>query len=182
MHLNKSIVIILFALAAGCGPTRDDLFPSSTDKRVVVEQNSTGPGVGQNAPGFSVTDTLGNPVSLVSLQTGSHAVVLYFTMWCPTCDGHMSYMMDTIMPAHPDIAFVAVDYVSGSVDDARNAQQDNGYANSGFIVVADTAHAIQNAYKGTMGTTVVIDKSGVIGMNEDFKNGAKLMNILDTLP
>ena len=86
------------------------------------------------------------------------------------------------MPLYPQVRFFLVDYVSGSVADARNAQISNGYAGPEFTVLADTNQAILNAYSATMGTTVVIDSSGTIRMNEDYKDGVRLLDALAALP
>jgi peroxiredoxin len=166
----------------GCGAVKDDLLPSGSDKRPSVQQGTTGPVAGQNAPDFIVSDTLGNMITLSSVLSSHQGVVLYFTMWCPTCDSQMSLIRDDLIPLYPNVLFLAVDYVSGSVSAARNAEVSNGYAGSGFVVLADTTQAILNEYNGTMGTTVVIDKNGIVQMNEDFKNGSKLQSVLGGLP
>lgn len=162
----------------------DDLSPSGNDKRPNALPGTIGPAVGQNAPDFTISDTLGNTVNLSTELTGTSVkgVVLYFTMWCPTCDTHMSNMRDAIIPAFPDVVFLALDYVSGSVVEARNAEISNGYAGSGFRVLADIGHQVADSYAGTMGTTIVIDKSGVIRMNEDFKDGTRIYAALTSLP
>jgi len=182
MRSSNFVLMLILLVLAGCGSVKDDLFPSGSDKRAVVETGTTGPAVGQNAPDFTVSDTLGNSVTLSAVVPAYKGIVLYFTMWCPTCDSHMSYLRDSVIPQNPTIAFYAVDYVSGSVTEARNAQVSNGYVDSGFIVLADTAHTILDSYNGTMGTTVVIDKNGIIQMNEDLKNGSKLQTVLGELP
>ncbi len=85
------------------------------------------------------------------------------------------------MPAYPHIVYFAVDYVSGTVTEVRNAQISNGFDGSGFVALADTNKAILNTYIATMATTVVIDRSGVVKMNELFKPD-KLQNVLGALP
>lgn len=174
---------LLLIMLAGCGNIMDDLDPSSSDKRPAVEAGSIGPAVGQNAPDFTISDTLGSSLNLSTELTGTtvKAVVLYFTMWCPVCDTHMTHMHDAIIPAFPEVVFCAVDYVSGSVAESRSAETENGYAGSGFRVLADVDSHVLNAYQATMGTTVVIDKSGVILMNEDFRDGARLQAVLSDL-
>lgn len=173
---------ILVALAlAGCGDTADDLWPSGEDQRSAVEAGSVGSQVGQTAPDFSAPDTLGGTFVLSAELPAARAVVLYFTMWCPICDSHMGHMRDNVIPANSDVAFVAVDYVSGSVGGARSAQEAHGFGGAEFRVVADVAGTAENLYEGTMGTTVVIDRSGVVRMNEDYKNGARLEAVLDGL-
>jgi peroxiredoxin len=189
MDSVKIIVIVMALLAgafAGCGNMKDDLLPSGSDKRPSVQEGTpgslaTGPAVGQYAPDFSVSDTLGNTITLSSTLTGTTSVVLYFTMWCPTCDAHMSFMQDNVIPGYPKVVFFAVDYVDGTVADAAGQQASNGFDGSGFVVLADTNQAIANAYNGTMGTTVVIDRNGIVQMNEDFKDGSKLESVLGGL-
>lgn len=185
MYFGKWCCLMIFpVLLAGCGGMMDDLSPSGSDQRPQVIAGTTGPAVGQNAPDFTISDTLGSSVNLSSQLTGTaiKGVVLYFTMWCPTCDTHMSHMRDAIIPAFPDVVFLALDYVSGSVAEARNAEISNGYEGSGFRVLADIGHQVADTYGGTMGTTVVIDKSGVIRLNEDFRDGVRLYNALNSLP
>lgn len=160
--VRRLLLVLILTFFSGCGGMLDDLKPSGSDKHRV----------GQLAPDFTLSDTLGTSVTLSTILTGTDVsgVVLYFTMWCPTCDVHMSSMRSSHIPTFPNVRFIALDYVSGTVADARNSELSNGYAGSGFIVLADTAQTVLNLYRGTMGTTVVIDKAGVIRMNEDYKD------------
>ena len=160
----------------------DDLNPSGADKRPEVQAGTTGDAVGQKAPGFTLSDISGNSLSLSSVLPASKGVVLYFTMWCPTCDTDMDHMRSSVMPSFPDAQVFLVDYVSGSVADARNAAIANGYAGPEFTVLADTDHGVSDTYHATMGTTVVIDAAGVVRMNEEYKDGARLMTVLGNLP
>ena len=176
--------LLMLILLLGCGGMTDDLMPSGSDKRPVVTPGTTGPFVGQNAPDFTLPDTLGGSVTLSSAitATGVKGAVLYFTMWCPICDAHMSNMQSTILPLYPDVRFYIVDYVSGSVADAANAQLTNGYWGSGFTVLADTDQVVLNLYQATMGITVVVDSMGIVRMNEDYKDGTRLNSVLAGLP
>jgi peroxiredoxin len=160
----------------------DDLFPSGEDERAAVEAGTVGPGVGQRAPDFTAPDTLGGTFTLSDALPASGAVVLYFTMWCPTCDSHMSHMRDALVPRYPNVAFVAVDYVSGSVADARSAQDSHGFGGPEFRVVADLSDAVESLYEGTMGTAVVIGADGVVRLNEDYKDGSRVEEVLAGLP
>lgn len=160
----------------------DDLAPSGSDERPPVRAGTTGPAVGQNAPDFTLSDSLGESVTLSAALSSVRGVVLYFTMWCPVCDEHMSRLRSEVIPNYPDVRFFAVDYVSGSVAECRSSEVANGYANSGFTVLADTARSALGAYEATMGSAVVIDNAGVIRMNEDYKDGARLIDALEGLP
>jgi peroxiredoxin len=174
-------LLLLFTLVA-CGNMMDDLNPSGNDNRPLVQPGTTGPAVGQNAPDFTLFDTLGNSVTLSSVFPTVQGVVIYFTMWCPICDSHMSHMRSSQIPGFPNVRFYAVDYVSGTVADARNAEISNGYDGSGFTVLADTQQTVLGLYQATMGTTIVIDRTGVVRMNEDYKDGSRLQTVLANLP
>ncbi len=171
-------VFLIFALAS-CGT---DLAPSSADRRPPVLYGSPGSRVGQTAPDFTLSDSLGNPVTLSSTLSAptTSGVVIYFTMWCSTCTADMALIRDSIMPAYPNVVFFAVDYVSASVAQARGEEISNGFDGSGFIVLADTDRSVSAAYNATMATTVVIDRNGLVKMNEFFKS-EKLLATLSTL-
>ena len=175
MFSNRVVFVVALYILSGCG----DIVPSSSDKRAPVECGISGPSVCQLAPDFTVSDSLGNPVTLYSLFPTNKGVVLYFTMWCSTCDSRMMYMRDFVIPQNPDIVFLAVDFVSGSVYATHLAS--SGYEGSGFIVLADADKSVLNAYKGAMDMTVVIDNTGVVRMNEYFKTD-KLQSVLAGLP
>ena len=153
----------------------DDLIPSGADKRDVpavgTQQHTT-------APDFTAPDTEGNSFNLYSALAQGRPVVLYFTMWCPVCDSHMDHMLRHAVKNFPDIRFVIIDYVSGSVERSRRAALAAGYANTAYTVLIDMNHQVLDAYGATMGATVVIDHSASILMNEDYKNGIALETIL----
>ena len=180
MSFCKCATAILFLMVfAGCG---DNLIPSGEDRRPAVQAGTSGSGVTQRALDFSVSDINGATVTLSSSLAGKKAAVFYFTMWCPICDSHMSDMQDSTVPLFPDVNFYLVDYVSGSVSDAASSATANGYAGIVFKSLADTGHILLANFQGTMGTTVVVDGSGIIRMNEDYRDGANLRATLNTLP
>jgi hypothetical protein len=168
-------------LFCGCDMV-DDLAPSGSDQRPPDAPGTVGPSVGQFAPDFTLPDTLGSTVTLSTVLASSEAAVLYFSMWCPVCDAHMSHMRTAVIPAYPGVRFLVVDYVSGSVADARSSEVSNGYAGSGFTVAVDIGNGVLHSYAATMGSTVVIDNTGVIRMNEDYRNGVNLQAVLAGLP
>ena len=169
VNMRWALLLLLLAFLSGCG----DLNASNSDKHVV----------GQLAPNFTLSDTLGTSVTLASVLTGTavDGVVLYFTMWCPICEVDMNSIQSFQIPNFPNVRFFAVDYVSGTVAEARNAELNNGFADSGFTVLADTAQTVLNRYHASMGTTVVIDKTGVIQMKEEYKSD-RLTATLNALP
>ena len=175
-------LVLVLIILAGCG---NNLGPSDSDKRPASEltnavTNTIGPSVGDTAPSFTLEDTNYASVSLSSALAGKKAVVLYFTMWCPICDTHMSDMRDNTIPLFPDVAFYLVDYVSGSVAAARSSQLSNGYGD--IDVLADVDQTVLGLYSATMGSTVVINSGGVVLMNEDYNTGSKLRTVLSGLP
>jgi len=137
--------------------------------------------VGQQSPDFSLFDTLGDSRGLYAeLSIPKDGVVLYFNMWCPICDAHASHMRAEVIPNFPTVSFFLVDYVTGSISSSRAAQLSNGYADIETLV--DAVQEVFNLYQASMGTTVVIDKDGIVNMNEDYKDGVKLIETLQALP
>lgn len=171
------VMVSLVLMVAACG---NNLLPSGEDRRPAVTGGS-GHAVGQAAPDFTMGDTNGGAVSLSALNAAGKPVVLYFTMWCPICDAHMQHMQSKAMIQYPDVAYIAVDYLSGSVAGAAAAAGSAGYESSPFIVVADVGQTVMNAYHATMGTTVVIGKTGIVRLNEDYKDGGALLAALRAL-
>ncbi len=161
---------------------QNDLFPSGTNKVPPAPTTPTtiGSSVGEFAPDFTLSDTLNNSITLSSVFPNYRGVVMYFTMWCPTCASHMGYLRDNVIPANPDIVFYAVDYVSATVAESANTASSDGWVGTGFIVLADTVQTVYKSYDATMATTVVIDRNGVIQMNEQFKTD-KLLSVLGAL-
>ena len=179
MSFPRSLIFILAIALTAC----DDLYPSGDDKRAPVDTTVIGPDPGQIAPDFSLFDTENNTVTMTVELASVDAIVLYFTMWCPVCDSHMSHLRTQVIPNYPNVRFLIVDFVSGSVDDARTAQENNGYTD--LTVLADDAQHVSGLYNGNMGITVVIDNDGSQGtvlMNEDYKDSVKLTQTLDSLP
>ena len=168
--------IVVLALAACQG----DLNPSGEDRRPEVQTGIIGNQVGQIAPDFTLESTLNAFHTLSSEYSTHQGVVLYFTMWCPVCDSHMSHMRTTYVPQYPNVQFFIVDYVNATVTNARTAQLSNGYGD--MTVLADINQSVLNLYDGTMGTTVVVDHLGVVQMNQDYSDGSKLGQVLGSLP
>jgi peroxiredoxin len=183
MYSSRFACILILSMLAGCGGMKDDLLPSASDQRLPVIPGSLGSAVSQLAPDFTASDSLGNSITLSSVTPLHKGVVMYFTMWCPTCDAHMAYIRDNLIsqPSNSNVVFYAVDYVSGSVAESRQAQLDHNFGGSGFIVLADTSNSILGLYHATMATTVVIDRNGIVRMNEQFKT-TKLQDVLAALP
>jgi peroxiredoxin len=172
-------ILLLVGLLSGCG---DNLLPSGEDKRPPVQAGSSGGSVSQKAPDFSVPDINGIIVTRTSSTAGKRGAVLYFTMWCSICEVHINHLQESVMPQFPDVRFYLVDYVSGSVKGAADSATANGYAGGPFPILADFDHQLSSNFQGTMGTTVVIDSSGTVRMNEDFQNGSRLVAALSALP
>lgn len=179
--VRTAAALLLGLSLAGCGGMVDDLRPSGADERGAAQAEGAGTKVGQTAPGFSMPDIDGVPRGLAELLEGADAVVLYFTMWCPICYSHMDHMRRSVIPAFPGTRFVLVDYVSGSVENSRAAAAAAGYADTSFTILVDEDQAVLRLFGATMGTTVVIDGAGVVRMNEDYKQGAKLGAALEAL-
>ncbi len=181
MFIVKAVAAVLVMMTVSCGGTMDDLNPSGADNTQTSDAGTTGGTQGQTAPDFTVSDSLGQSVNLYGELEKASAVVLYFTMWCPVCSAHSDHMLANTIPLHPDVKFFLVDYVSGTVSAAREAEVSNGYANTAFGVLVDSSGSLLSSFSATMGTTVVISKSGEVKMKEDYKDGTALQNALASL-
>ncbi|MGE0371097.1 MAG: peroxiredoxin family protein [Gammaproteobacteria bacterium] len=180
MSSAKWLALPLALLLSACQDVTDDLDPSGTDRRAEVVAGTSGHAAGQLAPDFTVPDSRGVSFTLSAELGGTSGVAMYFAMWCPVCDSHMSHMRTRVAADFPQVKFIIVDYVSGSASGARAAQIANGYTD--FRVLADGDQAVLNLYDATMGSTVVVDSNGVVRMNEDYKDGTRLRETLEALP
>ncbi len=165
----KLMLVACLLLVVGCDTTKD-LNPSGKDKSIPVEQQ---------APDFTAQDTLGSSYTLSNELATADAVVLYFTMWCPICDSHMSHMRSSLNDDFPGVSFLIVDYVTGSIQASRSYQLANGY--SDMIVLVDTEQSLLKTFDASMGTTVIIDSAGFVVLNEDYKDGQKVRTTLEEL-
>lgn len=181
MYIVKAALAVLILMTASCGGMTDDLNPSGSDNRQAVQSGSAGGSAGQMASDFNVTDSQGRSVNLYTELGSNDGVVLYFTMWCPICSSHTDHMLANIVPLFPNVKFFLVDYVSGTVTAARDAQVSNGYANATFGVLVDSDGTLLSEFGATMGTTIVVAKSGEVTMNEDYRDGSALKSALESL-
>lgn len=165
---------------AGCGGMLDDLFPSGEDKRPEVVAGSEGPAVGQVAPDFTLSDTLGNPVSLYATLQAAPGAVIYFNMWCDICLGHMAEMAQTVVPTYPDVPVLAVDYVMGSVAASRATQLAYGWDTPDFRFLVDPDGRWMEFYTAPM-AVVVVGADHVIRLNGEY-DWARVDAALAALP
>lgn len=163
------IFITLLTFLTGCGDMLDDINPAGNDK------SSLGNVITED---YQIYDIDGNLVTIFNEFPTKKAVVLYFTMWCPACDSEMSHMQSTIIPYFPQVTFFAVDYVSGTIAQAKTSE---GNAWTAFTTLADVNDILENAFSGTMGKTIVIDSSRTLRMNELYDDGTRLKSILEEI-
>jgi len=190
---RKNLLVRLFTVAAlinlaACQNVTDDLVPSDEDNRPQVEEGTVGHLPGQVTEDFTLADSHGASVRLADqLQGGAtpaDAVVLYFTMWCPICLSHSDHLVGTVTPhfaTRGTVRYYLIDYVSGSVAGARAAELANGYDGSALVTVADVDQAVFDQFDAAMGTVVVIDATGTIHVNEDYRDGTALRSALDAI-
>lgn len=185
IRIKTAAVLMTIMLVTACGPMMDDLDPSGQDKRPPVVPGSVGGLPGQTAADFTLPLTDGGFFTLGDHVAGgsdpADAIVLYWTMWCPVCSGHMDQIQFNIIPlfAGFDVRYVVVDYVNSTVELAARARHEAGFGSSPFLVAADTSGTVTSLYNSTMGTTVVIAGSGTVRMNEDFRTGDNLISVLN---
>ena len=173
MFINIKYILITFLLflMAGC---QEDLMPSNDKMESTL---STREGEVINDISFTFSD--GTHQNLSDELARYDAVVFYFTMWCPICDGHMSYIRNQIKPQYDNVKFVFVDYISGNISGVLDSQESRGYTD--FSVIADTDDALEKYFNGSMATTVIIDKNFIVKLNSTFKTGKEIFAKLDGL-
>ena len=93
---------------------------------------------------------------------------------------HMNNIRNSEMPRFPNVRFYAVDYVYGRIANARARPA----ATIGIRISDSGRHPKdgRDSYQATMGITIVIDRAGVVRMNEDYKDGVRLQTVLAGLP
>lgn len=167
-----TLLLMCFTAISGC---QEDLLPSNDQLPSTANVQ-----VGDTVDSDLSFSTSNNHDELLISRLQTHdAVVLYFTMWCPVCDSHMSHIRSHFVSKYTNVDFMFVDYVSGSIAGARDAQTASGYRD--FDVIADYDDTLQNYFSGTMATTIVIDKNLIVLMNEEFKAGSQLEAVLEGL-
>jgi peroxiredoxin len=166
------ITVISCIFITGC---QEDLFPSN-DQLTMESLAEVGSTLEFD---LNFEFSTGETENLNQQLENHDLVVLYFTMWCPVCDSHMSHIRQNFVNQYQNVKFILVDYVSGSISSSRGAQLASGYED--LIVVSDYSGELKARLNGTMATTLVIDQNLVIHMNEDFKTGSRLKSVLDTL-
>lgn len=162
--------ILLPSLALLLSACVEDLAPESKDIRNIDSIES------KISEDFSAKTTNDEIVNLKDELANHDAVVLYFTMWCTTCGGHTDeiiYKSDS----YPSVRFLLVDFVSGSISQAKRQQRDNGYDDMTALV--DNDDILQKIYDGKMASTIVINNQNKILFNEVYKS--RLYDVLDNL-
>ncbi len=169
----KSLCCVLLAclFLSAC---QEDLLPSNDPL-----QDSSAVQQGSMIEDLHFTLSDGSQKSLSSELNSHDAIVIYFTMWCPVCDSHMSHIRNQLLPNHSNVKFMFLDYVSGSVAYALDAQKANGYTD--FDVIADYDNRLESYFNGTMASTIVIDKNFVVRFKGLFKTSDDLSQILNSL-
>ena len=85
-----------------------------------------------------------------------------------------------VIPAWPTVPFFAVDYVSGSVAAAGDAQAASGWGTTRFKVLADVGASVEGFYQAPM-AVVVVDRNHVVQLNGEYTR-ERLTAVLGALP
>ncbi len=186
-YIARWLAIVLLCAGLGaCGDLVDDLDPPGDDSRTEIIPGSSGGMPGQIAADFTISDSLMSGFRLSDHLEGGSApadvVMLYFTMWCPICLSHSDHIYNTVIPRFETrgrVIYGLVDYVSGTVAATRATEIANGYGGSDFTTLADTGQSLLNQFNASMGTVVLIDSDGVVLLNEDYRNGSALIEVLE---
>ena len=159
MPLIKQFVLICITLfLSACV---EDLAPENKDLR---KDSNFEIQISEN---FSISTTDGDTLNLDDELASYDAVVLYFTMWCSTCSAHMDEI-DAKQDDYPNVRFLMVDFVSGSLSQSKNSQRDNAYNHMTTLV--DNNDLLQERYNGKMASTIIINNQHEILFNEVYKS------------
>jgi hypothetical protein len=156
-----ALAALAWPALSGCGGMADDLFPSGADRRPTGNCGTEGPNPCQVAPDFTLLDTAGDPVTLSAALAGKRGAVLYFTMWCDDCISHLGMLRADAMPAHPDLAYLALDYVSGDAPAVASMVASMGWSGAGFTFLADVGQRWTGYFHAGM-AVVVVDADRVV--------------------
>ncbi|MES0490558.1 MAG: redoxin family protein [Leptospirales bacterium] len=178
--LTFTFVILLSVSGSRCSNLTDDLFPSSEDLSDTQTTSYDGD-VGNIVDDLSFVDSDGISRNFSDYIPAQSGIVLYFTMWCAICTSHTDHIINNIEPFYANVTFLVVDYVSGSVSNTKTSAIATGI-NGKITVISDKNDTLADYFGGLMSKTVLIDANGEVLLNEDFRNGARLENLLNTLP
>jgi len=179
MSYVKSLLFCFFAVSCMCSNPNylSNLIPDGVDRRAEGDISIR---IGDTVENLYLYNTDGSTPTSTDILTAKGGLVLYFTMWCSFCDTQINNIEKRIVGKYPDVEIYLVDYVSDTVDETRSNQIMGGYEtlNTAF----DKNGLLVKLFSATMGTTVVIDRNSVLRMNEDFKDGQRLDDVLSYLP
>jgi hypothetical protein len=94
-------------------------------------------------------------------------------MWCAICQRHYENIIRNIYEPYKDhikggdFAIYIVDYVNSNTGEAEKYRQRWNIPDD-ITVLVDIDDTLTYLYGGTMGITVVIDKDGIVQINQDY--------------
>jgi peroxiredoxin len=104
----------------------------------------SGLAVGDQAPGFSLPDAIGRPVSLGErLSTGPVVLVFYRGEWCPYCNTYLR----ALQAALPEIEARKASLLAVSPQSPDHSLSITEKADLGFDVLSDVDQAVIRAYR-----------------------------------
>lgn len=115
---------------------------------------------GEDAPGFTLPDTNGNPVSLESYR-GKVVLLNFFTTWCVPCSLEVPQLQDSIWSAYDTskVAVVGIDYMETS-DLLKSYVADMDLT---YHFLQDTGGHVYDAYQiRGFPNNVILDARGTI--------------------
>lgn len=126
-------------------------------------------------------DVNGNPVSLSSLK-GKVVFINFWTTWCPPCRAEMPsiHQLYNRYKQHKNLVFLMVD-ADGKPLAADKFMKRKGY---GMPVYTIKSNVPESLFSGTLPTTIILNKSGVVVFNgkgaADYSN-PKVLALMDQL-
>jgi thiol-disulfide isomerase/thioredoxin len=128
----------------------------------VAASHETAPAANLN--GILFKDISGNVVDLGKLK-GKVVFLNFWTTWCPPCQAEMPSIQKlyTQFKDDPDFVFLMVDADSKLLE-AKKFMQKKNYSMPVYELASNIPEQL---FKGTLPTTIVLDKKGRISFNEE---------------
>lgn len=115
--------------------------------------------IGDNAPGFTLSDIDGNKVSLNDLLKGKEVILNFWASWCPECRKETT-VLNEIAKKYKD----KIDIVGINLKESKeNVQSFVGSKGIGYKMLLDTKGKIARQYGViSLPVNVLINKEGLV--------------------
>ena len=132
------------------------------------------------APAFELTSLQGQDLSLQDLTEGRHALLIFWTTWCPSCRQTMPEVNQLASEySSDDLAVLGIN--AGWNDSPQQAQQFKDKHDLGFPIAFDEASRISKKYRlRGVPTLFLVDPQGTI-LYQSYSVNEQLLQMLNEM-